>query len=91
MAYGLSSSEKSSPPSVSRDEVLQWLVQGQKPGKDFVLVDLRRNDHKVKPFVLLYRGFVHDILLISSVKGRHHPWIHQSSGRELVSNNSDSL
>lgn len=40
------------PPSVSRDEVLQWLLQGQKPGRDFVLVDLRRNDHKVT----FYRG-----------------------------------
>ncbi|KAJ6155085.1 hypothetical protein N7470_005651 [Penicillium chermesinum] len=30
-------------PSVSREEVLQWLRDG-KAGEDFVLVDLRRND-----------------------------------------------
>ncbi|KAH6865997.1 Rhodanese-like domain-containing protein [Alternaria rosae] len=33
------------PSTISRDEVLTMLQQGQKPGKDFFLVDLRQVDH----------------------------------------------
>ncbi|CAN9139539.1 unnamed protein product [Alternaria alternata] len=33
------------PSAISRDEVLWMLQQGQKPGKDFILVDLRQVDH----------------------------------------------
>lgn len=35
------------PSTISRDEVLTMLQQGQKPGKDFILVDLRQVDHTV--------------------------------------------
>jgi len=34
------------PPSVSRAELRAWLKEGQTPGVNFVLVDLRRNDHE---------------------------------------------
>ncbi|KAL3471939.1 Rhodanese-like domain-containing protein [Aspergillus californicus] len=33
-----------SPASLPRETVLQWLKEGKKPGIDFLLVDLRRND-----------------------------------------------
>ncbi|KAH8706897.1 hypothetical protein GQ44DRAFT_629466, partial [Phaeosphaeriaceae sp. PMI808] len=33
------------PSAISRDEVLTMLRQGQKPGKDFLLIDLRQADH----------------------------------------------
>lgn len=35
------------PPIVSRAELLTWLQEGHLPGADFILVDLRRNDHAV--------------------------------------------
>lgn len=35
------------PSVISRDEVLTMLQQGQKPGKDFILIDLRQTDHTV--------------------------------------------
>lgn len=37
-----------SPAIVRREELLQWLKDGQKPGVEFLLVDLRLNDHKVR-------------------------------------------
>ena len=33
--------------SVTRQEVLRWFRDGRQPGKDFVLVDLRRTDFEV--------------------------------------------
>lgn len=35
------------PASISSTELLHALEQGKKPGVDFILVDLRRNDHNV--------------------------------------------
>lgn len=35
------------PASLSSAELLHALNQGEKPGVDFILVDLRRNDHDV--------------------------------------------
>lgn len=40
-------SPKSVATPVSRDQMRDWLTEGKVPGKDFVLVDLRRNDYKV--------------------------------------------
>lgn len=37
---------KSNPDSVSKEELLAWLKEGQEGGKDFVLVDLRRTDYE---------------------------------------------
>ncbi|KAI9854644.1 MAG: hypothetical protein M1824_000230 [Vezdaea acicularis] len=34
------------PPSIPRTELLQWFRDGQKPGVDFLIVDLRRMDHE---------------------------------------------
>lgn len=36
------------PSAITREEVLRMLQQGQKPGKDFILVDLRQVDHAVR-------------------------------------------
>jgi arsenical-resistance protein 2 len=33
--------------TVTREELRQWILDGQKPGKDFLLVDVRRDDHGV--------------------------------------------
>lgn len=33
--------------SLPRHELLQWFRDGKQPGKDFVLVDLRRTDFEV--------------------------------------------
>lgn len=38
---------KSDPASIPRMELLQWFHEGRKPGKDFMLIDLRRTDHEV--------------------------------------------
>jgi len=38
---------KSDPASIHRTELLQWFHEGRKPGKDFMLIDLRRTDHEV--------------------------------------------
>lgn len=35
------------PAQVPRDEVLAWLKQGQRPGKDFLVIDVRKLDHTV--------------------------------------------
>jgi hypothetical protein len=35
-------------PSISREELLQWIRGGKQAGKDFVLVDLRRADYEVE-------------------------------------------
>ncbi|KAI9879094.1 MAG: hypothetical protein M1830_009613 [Pleopsidium flavum] len=34
------------PAAITRNELLQWLNEGLTPGKDFVLVNLRRADHE---------------------------------------------
>lgn len=33
--------------TVTREELRQWILDGQKPGKDFLLIDVRREDHEV--------------------------------------------
>ncbi|KAF7502353.1 hypothetical protein GJ744_005994 [Endocarpon pusillum] len=38
--------KNTSPDSISRSEVLDRLDRGEQPGRDFLLVDLRRNDHE---------------------------------------------
>ncbi|PLN76083.1 putative arsenate reductase [Aspergillus taichungensis] len=32
--------------SIPRDQLLQWMQQGRVPGKDYVVIDLRRADHE---------------------------------------------
>lgn len=39
-----------SPKSITRHEVLEMLEGDQKPGADFLLVDVRKDDHQVKEF-----------------------------------------
>lgn len=36
------------PEAISREEVLRRLNRGNQPDRDFLLVDLRRNDHEVR-------------------------------------------
>ncbi|KAH7025291.1 arsenate reductase [Microdochium trichocladiopsis] len=36
----------SKPKTVTKEELRHWFLAGQKPGKDFILVDVRRDDHE---------------------------------------------
>lgn len=38
--------KNTSPDSVSRSDLLERLNRGEQPGRDFLLIDLRRNDHE---------------------------------------------
>lgn len=35
------------PEIITREELLRKFEEGQRPGKDYLLVDVRRNDHEV--------------------------------------------
>ncbi|KAJ6167921.1 hypothetical protein N7497_000764 [Penicillium chrysogenum] len=37
---------KGAAPSISREELVQWIRDGKQAGKDFILVDLRRTDYE---------------------------------------------
>lgn len=37
--------------TISRSDFLGLIKAGKKPGKDFILVDLRRNDHEVSRLI----------------------------------------
>lgn len=39
-----------SPEVLERKELLERFEKGEKPGVDFLVVDLRRTDHEVLPF-----------------------------------------
>jgi hypothetical protein len=39
---------KSEAVGISQSELLAMMEDGKEPGKDFILVDLRRNDHAVR-------------------------------------------
>jgi arsenical-resistance protein 2 len=41
-----------SPESITRSDLLQRLRSGHQPGKDFLLIDLRRTDHEVCPSII---------------------------------------
>jgi arsenical-resistance protein 2 len=49
--------------SISREEMLQWMREGKQAGKDYVLVDLRRNDHEVSCWTVSLTGIVTVIVL----------------------------
>ena len=45
--YAAYPAPKSVPDSLSASDFFQWLQQGKRAGKDFILVDLRRTDCEV--------------------------------------------
>lgn len=49
--YAALPAPKTTAPSVSRNRLLSWLKKDKVPGKDFVLVDLRRMDYEVSSLV----------------------------------------
>jgi hypothetical protein len=49
--YAALPAPKTTAPSVSRNHLLSWLKKDKVPGKDFVLVDLRRMDYEVSSLV----------------------------------------
>lgn len=76
------------PSAISRDEVLFMLRQGQTPGKDFLLVDLRQADHTVRNATL---RVIDEQLLIGYLTGRNYSRVDQFASTELVSQSSYSL
>jgi len=71
---------KSEVNSLPRQELLRWLKEGKQAGKDFVLVDVRRNDFEV---LLAFDGTGTGYLLI--LLGWYHSWFAESTCSELVS------
>lgn len=41
--------KNTAPEHITRFELLEKFRRGEQPGRDFLLVDLRRNDHEVHP------------------------------------------
>lgn len=75
------------PGKMTRQQVLSLLKSSDKvAGRDFVLVDLRRNDHEVRAsrdLDLYPRPVFTDILF--RIVGRHHSRVYQPAGPEPVS------
>jgi hypothetical protein len=77
---------KSVAPSISREEFLQWIREGKQAGKDFVLVDLRRNDYEV------FIGESMDTAShIDRCIGWHNPRITEPACPEFISHHSDII
>lgn len=76
------------PSAISRDEVLTMLRQGQKPGKDFLLIDLRQADYTVRDAKL---RICDEQLLTVYLIGRNYSRIDQLACAELVSHSSYAL
>lgn len=47
---------KSEVDALPRHELLRWLREGKLAGRDFVLVDVRRNDFEVLAFMRVHCG-----------------------------------
>ena len=45
--YAAYPAPQTSAPSITRETLLSWIKDGKRPGKDLVLVDLRRTDYEV--------------------------------------------
>jgi len=45
--YAAYPAPQTSAPSITREILLSWIKDGKRPGKDLVLVDLRRTDYEV--------------------------------------------
>lgn len=78
--------KKSNPQAISREELRKWLDEGLIPGKDFVLVDLRRADHEV-----CNRNHINAFKLLITTTGRHDPGLDQSPSAEPVSEHPHTL
>lgn len=70
------------PSAISREEVLTMLGQGQKPGKDFLLIDLRQADHIVGD---PNQRAMDEELLTVYLEGQNYSRIDQLACAELVS------
>ena len=60
-------------PTVSREQVLAWINQGNIPGKDFVVIDVTRSDHTVRTYeyaISLTDSFPSDISRAASFVDR---------------------
>lgn len=72
----------SQPEAIRREDVLEIMKLGQnKAGKDYVLVDLRRNDHEVN-----FYAHIHDHASneAHNTVGWDYPRLDQSSRAELI-------
>lgn len=77
------------PASISREELLQYMREGAVPGRDFLLVDLRRNDHEVPEGQIPTTSSVYVPQL--TAPGRHNRRINQHTRTKSISNVANDL
>ena len=77
--------------SISRTELIQMFRDSQRPGKDFVLVDLRRSDHEVEFCNCFLRNQYEGQLNDDALVGRNHSRLHKSSSADFVPNNPNPV
>lgn len=52
--HGAFPAVKCMPDRVTKEEVLSWFLRGEKSGRDFVLVDVRRVDREVDTYITFF-------------------------------------
>jgi hypothetical protein len=70
---------KNTAEAISRSEVLERLNHGEQPGRDFLLVDLRRNDHEVRHIIVNGAESYLSSNAYSSSVGRHYSRLVESA------------
>jgi hypothetical protein len=75
------------PNVVTRKAVLGWLQDGQKPGVDFLLIDLRRTDHEVRTSLSILACVCK--AHTSSTLGRDNPRVSKPAGTEPLSQSTN--
>jgi hypothetical protein len=75
---------KNTAESISRSEVLERLNHGEQPGRDFLLVDLRRNDHEVRRIIVYgAESYLSSNAYSSSVGWYHSRLVESASPKSL--------
>lgn len=78
--------------SLSRGKLLQWLQNKKQPGRDFILVDLRRTDFEVGVlWMVMFFSLDRRLIAARTIIGRNHPRIPESPGTESVRDSADLL
>lgn len=81
---------KNTAETISRSEVLERLNHGEQPGRDFLLVDLRRNDHAVRHIVYGAESYLSSNAYSSPV-GWHHSRLVESASPKSLPHPSDPI
>ncbi len=80
--------KNSAPESITRSELLEKLRHSQQPGRDFLLIDLRRTDHEVHQSLELCLEIIERL---TRFLGRNHPRLAQSASSKSVQHTSHTL